>query len=72
MRFDNITHRLNVDTKVLVNEDVPKPSNLWPCDLGMSVSDLHREMGHGFADDLKVPFDGILRHVDKIPIRTVQ
>ena len=70
--LDHVANGVDVDAEVLVNEDVPKPSNLRPRDLGMSVGDLLRETGHGFTDDLKIPLDGILSHIDKIMIRTVQ
>ncbi|CAN5590189.1 hypothetical protein BH10ACT5_BH10ACT5_19980 [soil metagenome] len=38
----------------------------------MGLGDLRRELGHGFTDDLKVPLDGVLCHIHKVAIRTVQ
>ena len=47
--LDHVANGVDVDAEVLVNEDVPKPSNLRPRDLGMSVGDLPLETGHGFS-----------------------
>lgn len=59
----DIAHDLDVDAEVLVHENISKPSNLWPCDFGMCVRDCRGEMIHSLADDLKIPLNGVHRHI---------
>lgn len=61
-----------VDAKVLVDENVPETAYLRPRNMGMSFSQACREMVRSFADDLKIPFNGVLRHCGNNSVSTVQ
>lgn len=63
MRLDDITDDFDVDSGVLVDEDVAEATDLRPRDLEMRAGDRLREMIHCLADDLQVALDGILGHV---------
>jgi len=66
--LDNITHDLDIDTEVLVHEDVPKPADLGPGNVGMGISDLGRQMIRCFPDDLEIALNRILGHLDQAVI----
>lgn len=68
MRFDHVAHGINVDTKILANEDVAEAADLRPGDLRVCLGDLHREMVCGFSDDLQVPLDRIFGHLNQIRV----
>lgn len=68
MGLHDIAHDLEIDAEILVHENVSESSNLWPCDFRMLLCNRRGEMVHGLADDLKVPFNGIHRHVRELGI----
>lgn len=52
----------DVDSEVLVDEDVPKASNLRPRALWVHPCDRDRQVIRCLTDDLKITFDRIQRH----------
>lgn len=72
MRLDHVANGIDVDAEVLMYEDVAEPADLRPRDLRMGIGDLCREVDDGFADDLQIPFNGILGHVDEVLVAAVE
>lgn len=68
MGVDDIADNIDVDSEVLMNENVVEASDLRPGDLRVGVGDLHREVVCSFADDLQVALDRILGHVHDVTI----
>ena len=66
MIHDDITNDLDIDPEVVVNQDVAKPSNLWPRHLGVRLNHVSRKVVSCLANDLEVTFDRVLCHLDKI------
>ncbi|MCK1802595.1 hypothetical protein MTQ12_05940 [Brevibacterium sp. R8603A2] len=69
--FHDIAEDLDVDSEVLVDEDVAESSDLRPRDTWVSIDDLRRKVVHGFADDLQVAFDRILLHPHQVGVGLV-
>lgn len=72
MRVYHVTNRGDIHPEVLVHEDISESADLRPGDLGMRVGELVREVVRCLADDLEIPFDGILCHVDEVRIVAVE
>ena len=71
VRLHDIADDLGVDSEELVDEDATESSDLRPRDTRVSIDDLRRKMLHGFADDLQVAFDRILRHPHQVGVGLV-
>ncbi len=64
MGLDHVANDVDIDPELLVDEYVPEAADLRPGDLGVRIGDLRRQVVRRLSDDLKVPLDGVLRHVD--------
>lgn len=68
MSLDDITDYVDVDTEVLVHQDVAKAPDLRPRDLRVHAGDLIGKMVHGLADELEIALDRILGHLRDVSL----
>lgn len=52
IHFDDVADGGDIDSEVLVDEDIPESADLRPGDLRVGVGEFRREMVRRFPDDL--------------------
>lgn len=72
MGLDDVADNFDVDPEVLVDQDVPEATDLRPGNVRVRSGDLLREVVDGFADNLQIAFDRVLRHLRQITIANQQ
>lgn len=72
IRLDDVANDIYIDTEILVHEDIAESSDLRPSNLRVCVGEFSGRVVCRFSDDLKVPLDGVFRHVDEDRVVVVE
>ncbi len=59
-RFDDLPDKVDIDTQIIVDQDVAEPRDTPPLYPGVTGLDIFRHSGDGFAHDLEIPYHSIL------------
>jgi hypothetical protein len=57
--LNDIPHGLTVDSKIFVNQDIPKPGELFPVDTGSALASFFGEVFRGFPNHLQISHNRI-------------
>ncbi len=72
MRRNYITNNVDIDTKILVNKNIAKATDLGPSNLRVCISEFRWKMVCSLTDDLQISLHCIIRHIRKERIGAIE